>query len=78
MQIINKSMQRRHRDADQNISSGNAQRPDYHFHTSDLQNFKRWITRFVIAGARTTSTTNETIVLKNSSESTQVQTTETH
>ena len=68
-------MQRCHRDADQNTSSGNAQRPDYHFHTSDLQNFKRLITRFVIAGAHTT---NETIVLKKSSESMQVQTTETH
>ena len=52
------------------------QSPDCHFHMSDRLNLKRSVTPEV--GDGWGSYPSETIILKKSSESTQVQTTETH
>lgn len=44
MQMISKSLQRCHSNADQNTSWGNAQRPDNSFHSSERQNSKGLVT----------------------------------
>ena len=75
MQII-RSLRGGIRERQTKAQTRGMQSPDCHFHTSDRLNLKRSVTPEVGDGRG--SYPSETIILKKSSESTQMQTTETH